>query len=147
MIGGAFEGFILTQNCSSVMLRASVALCCDLWLVSKDWLEMFGTTENRLETHDALVDNDDLTSSISSSGKVWRDSLELNAENADLSFSAVGSLEQITGGPAGRGAGIKYLISPQDWEHWEHWEHQNWNKSNFLSAFLNKQTTGSDFFA
>ena len=58
-----------------------------------------------------MVDDDDLTSSISSSGKVWRDSLELNAENADLRFSAVGSLEQITGGPAGRGDGIKYFTS------------------------------------
>ena len=69
--------------------------------------------KNRLdgERHDALVDIDDLTSSISSSGKVWRDSRELNAENADLRFSAVGSLGQITACPAGRGDGIKYLLS------------------------------------
>ena len=35
----------------------------------------------------------------------------MNVENADLRFSAVGSLEQITGGPAGRGDGIKYFSS------------------------------------
>ena len=76
---------------------------------------MFGTTEiTRLERYEVfvqVVDHDELTSSISSTGKVWRDSRELNAENADLSFRAVGSLEQITACPAGRGDGIKYLLS------------------------------------
>ena len=90
MIGGAFEGFILTQKLSSVMLRADCADCAN-----PDWLKMLDNRKNRLERHE-VVDHDDLTSNISSSGKVWRDSQELNAENADLRFSAVGSLEQIT---------------------------------------------------
>ena len=76
---------------------------------------MFGTTEiTRLERYEVFVqkvDSDEITSSISSTGKVGLDSPELNAENADLSFSAVGSLEQIKACPAGRGDGIKYLLS------------------------------------
>ena len=105
---------------------------CWLWtLIGKSGLveDVGDSRKTRQERHEVsvqVVDHHDLASSISSSGKVWRYSLELNVENADLKFSAVGSMEQITACRARRWNKISHLSNNQ---------RQIRNKSNYLPAF------------